>query len=34
VLSPFDKEDSDLLNEVMKQAVQTVEVALKELNKG
>jgi len=34
VLSPFDKEDSGLLNKVMKQAVQTVEVALKELNKG
>ena len=33
VLSPFDEEDSGLLNEVMEQAVQTVEVALKELNK-
>ena len=33
VLSPFDGEDSGLLNKVMEQAVQTVEVALKELNK-
>ena len=33
VLSPFDKEDSGLLNEAMEQAVQTVEAALKELNK-
>ena len=33
VLSPFDEDDSGLLNEVMEQAVQTVEVALKELNK-
>ena len=33
VLSPFDEEDSGLLNKVMEQAVQTVEVALKELNK-
>ena len=33
VLSPFDDEDSGLLNEVMEQAVQTVEAALKELNK-
>jgi PTH1 family peptidyl-tRNA hydrolase len=34
VLSPFDEDDSGLLNEVMEQAVQTVEAALKELNKG
>ena len=33
VLSPFDEEDSGLLNKVMEQAVQTVEMALKELNK-
>ena len=33
VLSPFDEQDSGLLNEVMEQAVQTVEGALKELNK-
>jgi len=33
VLSPFDEQDSGLLNEVMEQAVQTVEAALKEINK-
>ncbi len=32
VLSPFGAEDSGLLNEVIEQAVQTVEVALKEIN--
>ena len=33
VLSPFDEEDLGLINEAMEQAVQTVEAALKELNK-
>jgi peptidyl-tRNA hydrolase, PTH1 family len=33
VLSPFDEEDSGLINETMEQAVQTVEAALEELNK-
>ena len=33
VLSPFDKEDSGLINEAMEQAVQTVEAALEELDK-
>jgi peptidyl-tRNA hydrolase, PTH1 family len=33
VLSPFDAEDSGLINETMEQAVQAVEATLKELNK-
>ncbi len=33
VLSPFDEEDSGLINETIEQAVQTVEAALEELNK-
>ena len=33
VLSPFDKEDSGLINEAMEQAVQTVEAAIEELDK-
>ena len=33
VLSPFDKEDSGLINEAMEQAVKTVEAALEELDK-
>jgi len=33
VLSPFDKEDSGLINEAMEQAVQTLEAALEELDK-
>lgn len=33
VLSPFDEEDSGLINETIEQAAQTVEAALKELNK-
>jgi PTH1 family peptidyl-tRNA hydrolase len=32
VLSPFDKEDSDLISETIEQAVQTLEAALEELN--
>jgi peptidyl-tRNA hydrolase, PTH1 family len=32
VLSPFDKEDSGLINETIEQAVQTVEAVLEELN--
>ena len=34
VLSPFDAEDSGLLNDVIEQAVQTVEEALKELDRS
>ena len=33
VLSPFSEQESGLLNEVMDKAVQTIEAALKELNK-
>ena len=33
VLSPFSKEDSGLLNDVMNKAVQTIEAALEEINK-
>jgi peptidyl-tRNA hydrolase, PTH1 family len=33
VLSPFTEEESGLLNNVMNKAVQTIEAALKELNK-
>ena len=33
VLSPFTEEESGLLNDVMNKAVQTIEAALKELNK-
>jgi peptidyl-tRNA hydrolase, PTH1 family len=33
VLSPFNKDESGLLNDVMNKAVQTIEAALKELNK-
>jgi len=33
VLSPFDEQESGLLNEVMDKAVHTIEAALKELNK-
>lgn len=33
VLSPFDEEDSSLINETMEQAVQTIEAALEEINK-
>ena len=33
VLSPFDKEDSDLISETIEQAVQTLEAALEELDK-
>ena len=33
VLSPFSEADSGLLNDVIKKAVQTIEAALKELNK-
>ena len=32
VLSPFDKEDSELISETIEQAVQTLEAALEELN--
>jgi len=32
VLSPFDKEDSDLISETIEQAVQTLEATLEELN--
>jgi len=34
VLSPFDEEDSGLVNEIMEEAVQTIEAALQEINKG
>ena len=34
VLSPFSEEDSGKLNEILEQAVQMVEAALKELNEG
>jgi PTH1 family peptidyl-tRNA hydrolase len=33
VLSPFTEEESGLLNDVMNKAVQTIEAALRELNK-
>lgn len=33
VLSPFDEEDSGLVNEIMEEAVQTIEAALQEINK-
>ena len=33
VLSPFDQKDSDLINETMEQAVQTIEAALEDLYK-
>ena len=33
VLSPFTEEESGLLNDVMNQAVHTIEAALKEINK-
>ena len=33
VLSPFTEEESGLLNNVMNKAVQTIEAALKEINK-
>ena len=33
VLSPFTEEESGLLNDVMSKAVQTIEAALRELNK-
>ena len=33
VLSPFTEEESSLLNDVMNEAVHTIEAALKELNK-
>ena len=33
VLSLFDEEDSGQVNEVIEQAMQTVEATLKELNK-
>ena len=33
VLSPFNEEESSLLNDVMNKAVHTIEAALKELNK-
>ena len=33
VLSPFTEEESSLLNDVMNEAVHTIEAALKELKK-
>lgn len=33
VLSPFEEQDSGLINETIEQAVQAVEAALKEINK-